>query len=189
MKCHEVETWMLTDETPNRPPAEVRSHLRSCAGCRHSFGRLVRLIHEVSTAPLPPVPAAARDKLLSSLAPLPVAIPLHAPSQPRSPLPRRGSRNRGWLGGCRSPLPWIGPGACPPRASELGSTQRGCRGTGRGARAGPASGPVGNKRTERAGSTTLNEMATDVREESLASARQGANEDLDFLVWLHARIR
>src|SRR5215212_3403088 len=89
MNCHEVDTWMLTDETPNRPPADVRSHLRSCAGCRRNFGRLVRLIHEVSTAPLPPIPAAARDKLLLSLEPLPVAIPLNPLPQPASGLPKR----------------------------------------------------------------------------------------------------
>jgi hypothetical protein len=36
--------------------------------------------------------------------------------------------------------------------------------------------------------TALNDMATDVREESLTSARQGATDDLAYLVWLHARI-
>src|SRR5206468_12822081 len=64
MTCNEVENWMLADETPNRPSEEVRRHLRSCAGCRERFGRLVRLIHEVHTAPMQPIPPATRAHIV-----------------------------------------------------------------------------------------------------------------------------
>src|SRR5438067_1688374 len=83
MNCHETETWLLRDETPNRPSPEVRVHLRSCAACRQRFARLVRLIQEVQHAPLPAVPAAGRARLFAQIektpAAIPMAIPLAAP--------------------------------------------------------------------------------------------------------------
>src|SRR4051812_16860566 len=86
MNCHDLESWMMSAETPQRPSSEVRRHLRSCAGCRRRFGRLVRLIPEGSAAPLPLVPAAARDRLLARLEPRPAVIPLATPVA--LPLPR-----------------------------------------------------------------------------------------------------
>src|SRR5205823_9265043 len=82
---------------------EVRRHLRSCAGCRERFGRLVRLIHEVHTAPLQPIPPATRAHIVAQLAPLPVAIPLAvAQAQPVAvavPLAaRRWQMPRHWYG-------------------------------------------------------------------------------------------
>jgi hypothetical protein len=187
MKCHEVETWMLTDETPNRPSAEVRSHLRSCAACRRNFGRLVRLIHEVSNAPLPPVPAAAREKLLSSLEPRPAVLPMAVPVQPVS-RPKRW-QTQPWMRWSAAAVLFLGLGlglALLVRPARQPSAP-------------VAQGPVEdrvlarhlvlsetNEPTKRL--TALNDMATDVRDESLASARTGAREDLEFLVWLHARI-
>ncbi len=195
MKCHEVEAWMLSDETPNRPPAEVRSHLRSCAGCRRSFGRLVRLIHEVSNAPLPPVPVAARQNLLAQLAPRPATLPLSAPTQPR-PLPRKNWVAHSWTRWAAAAVLFLALGlglaymARPrPDGPLLGGDT-------------PSEivqGPVEDRvvarhlvlsetREPSRRLNALNDMATDVREESLASARQGASDDVAFLVWLHSRI-
>src|SRR5947208_5820011 len=91
MNCRDVETWMMSDETPQRPSSEVRRHLRSCASCRGRFGRLVRLIHQVSEAPLPSVPPAARDRLLAQLEPRIATIPLPAPVPVAIPLPQTHS--------------------------------------------------------------------------------------------------
>src|SRR5438105_9249433 len=79
MNCHETETWLLRDETPNRPSPEVRVHLRSCAACRQRFARLVRLIQEVQRAPLPAIPAAARARLVAQIEKTPAAIPIAIP--------------------------------------------------------------------------------------------------------------
>lgn len=67
MKCDEVGTWMLNDESPQRPSAEIREHLRICDGCRRTYRSLVRILQVVATEPLPPIPVGARERLLASL--------------------------------------------------------------------------------------------------------------------------
>ncbi len=195
MKCHEVEAWMLADETPNRPPAEVRRHLRSCAGCRRGFGRLVRLIHEVSTAPLPATSVAARDRLLAQLEPRPATIPLPAPARTKPRTPRI------WLAHplarwAAAAMLFLGLGlglAYITRPRSADSRTRSAN------NAETVSGPVEDRvlsrhlvlsetREPERRVSALNDMATDVREESMVSARKGATDDLSLLVWLHARI-
>jgi len=69
MTCYEVQNWMLTEESPQRPTSEVRAHVRLCAVCRGSYNVLCRILLEVESAPPPPIPFAAREKLLASLPP------------------------------------------------------------------------------------------------------------------------
>jgi hypothetical protein len=201
MTCNEVENWMLTDETPNRPSAEVRRHLRSCAGCRRGYGRLVRLIHEVHTAPLPPLPPVVKERILTQLEPRTPAAPAIVPiavaqAQPVAlPMPHRRWRWQRWHGWAAAALLCLALGFGLARLARKGPEQPEPEVPG------PDAGylAVEDRLLERhlelaeAREPTrrlhvLSDMAADVRKESMEQARRGAAEDLKVLVWLHARI-
>jgi anti-sigma factor RsiW len=204
MNCHETETWLLSDETPNRPTAEVRVHLRSCTACHQRFARLVRLIHEVRNAPLQAVPAAGRAKLFAQIEPAPTAIPVTIPMAIPLFAPVRPSRARRW-----SNAPWLRLAAAAMLCIGLGLVIYFV------ARPGPqdpiliveeedddredVDGPVEDRVLARhlvlaetlepvKQLRALNRMAADVRTESLATAGKGTSDDLALLAWLHARL-
>lgn len=189
MTCHDLETWMMTDETPQRPSSEVRRHLRSCAVCRKQYGRLVRLIHEVAEYPLPPVPAKSRDKLLACLQPRSNVVTLATPVA-TLPLPKTRNWKR-WGQWAAAAVLFLSlglglalltrPREQPPEAKTEPLKPLEERILDRHLVLSETSEPQ-----ERL--TTLNDIAIDIRHESLEQAKRGAAEDLSVLVWLHARI-
>src|SRR5262249_44337429 len=113
MKCRAVRAWMLTDETPQRPPSRLRRHLQRCPRCRKLYGRLVRLIHEVQEAPLPSADCPARTQLLARLA----AAPRPAPPIGLRPPHRVVSRTR-WVAAAAVLLLTAGTGLVVLNRSE-----------------------------------------------------------------------
>ncbi len=196
MTCHDVEAWMLSVESPNRPSAEVRRHIRSCAACRRAFGRLVRLIHEVSTAPLPPVSPGARDRLLTRIASLPATLPLPEPAAPtRKSLPWKQVVHSPWARYAAAAVLFLALGV---GLAFLARSRQGSDGP-RPERADRQPEAVEDRvlvhhlvlaetHEPVARLDALNDMAGDVREETIQQAQKGASDDLTLLVWLHARI-
>lgn len=206
MLCLDVESWMLNDETPNRPPEEVRRHVRSCAACRKRFGQLVRLLHEVHEEPLPVVSSAAKSQLLLRLEPrqAPMAIPVTVPMPTRrSKLPPVWMRwaaaavlciafgfglsqflkNAGKNDDDRAQKDDDDDRDEPKKPEQKDLAQLGVE-----ERVLTRHLILAETREPTRRLHTLSDMAGDVREESIDQARKGKAEELPYLTWLHARI-
>jgi hypothetical protein len=203
MRCRAVQAWMLGDETPQRPPREVRRHLQRCARCRQRYGRLVRILHEVRLLPSPAADCPAKARLLAALVatPPPTSSPASAPPlprmmPPRQPVPVRAVQWRRWVAAAvlllaiglgllalarKGPTP-IEPIATAPAPST--SPSRGAleeRVLEQHLRL--AEDPAPGEELK-----ALNGMATDLRGEALRQARRGAADDLALLGWLYRRV-
>ncbi|MBI1916557.1 MAG: hypothetical protein HYS12_17750 [Planctomycetes bacterium] len=192
MKCRAVRAWMLTDETPQRPPPRLRRHLQRCPRCRKRYGRLVRLIHEVQEVPLPSTDCPARMQLLERLA----AVPSSAPPPVILRPPRRVAFVGRWVAAAvllltigtgllvlnrkrnDPPQPWPSPAPTATAPAERPLEDRVLQ---QHLRLAEADGP-----TEQL--DALASMAADLRTESLRAARRGADKDVAYLAWLHARV-
>jgi hypothetical protein len=64
MKCHDLRHHIANLESPQRPPADCRGHLVSCAACRTWYRHLLRVERQV---PRLPVPAAQRKNAFMDL--------------------------------------------------------------------------------------------------------------------------
>lgn len=190
MKCRPVRVWMLSDETPQRPPPRVRRHLQHCPRCRKRYSRVVRLIHETQKTPLPDT-SAAQARFLQNLPPR---------SGPVLAAPPRLVPRRRWVRWLQAAMVLIGFGlgwaALPllkvlhppePQKSVARASrpkeqrQLEDRILEQHLKLAEAQEPVEQVQA-------LGKMATDLKTESLRQARAGAAEDLSYLVWLYRRV-
>jgi hypothetical protein len=92
MNCQRAQDWLLQADRPGRleeAPAEVGTHVRTCADCRRLVGKLERLEQHWREEPLPAEAEKARDAFLQRL---PAAATAPSVTHP----PRRWSLPR-WL--------------------------------------------------------------------------------------------
>ena len=54
MNCTTIQRRLLAAEQPDRPAAEVKSHLAECPACRAWHRRLVQLERHIPLLPVPP---------------------------------------------------------------------------------------------------------------------------------------
>ncbi len=99
MTCKQTRAWLIETDGPERPPVEVRHHLRACPKCRRYRRRLASLHAEVRRAPVPVMGPETRVALLARLQQDPAGPTSREanPAAQSAPPAPAGSRRLAWI--------------------------------------------------------------------------------------------